>query len=200
MRNLFRAQTGENGRLSRTTGVSLLELSIAMGVGITLMAVLGRILIGTTNSLDYIVKDSVSVQDIEDTVTTIRDEIRDSKPSAITITTGTDNDTLTFQDSRLVGTTMDYGTEDSSGAWQSAWSVRYRVVGTNLVREVMNSGGASVSSSTVAQSLDTATGAPKGFSVIKNGNLYTVLITINKTFSDQKTYTKTMQGTVLVTN
>jgi hypothetical protein len=36
--------------------------------------------------------------------------------------------------------------------------------------------------------------------VIKNGNLYTVLITINKTFSDQKTYTKTMQGTVLVTN
>lgn len=200
MKRMYNTHQREERQFSRAAGMSLLEVSIAMGVGVTLLSVLGSIIVGTTNSLDYIVKDSVTLQDIEDTVTSIRDEIRDSKPSAITIQTGTVNDVLTFQDSSEVGTTLDYGMDDSTGIWQSGWSVRYRVAGTDLVREVLSTGGALVSSDIVAQSLDVVAGGQKGFSVIKNGNLYTILVTVNKTFSDQKSYTKTMQSTVRVAN
>ena len=195
-------QEGHAARRGRQAGVTLIELAIALALGTVLMGVLGSVLVGTTNSLDYILKDAVSVEDIDDVVNGVRDDLRKTETGKITIQTGSINDTLIFQertDPEDDGTYA-YGVEDNSGIFQQGWSARYTVVGTDLVRQLLNTAGAVQSEGVVAQRVDVTAGGQKGFSVIKNGSLYTVLLTVNKAFDDQKTYSKTMQSTVLVQN
>ena len=195
-------QEGHAARRGQEAGVTLIEVAIALALGTVLMGVLGSVLVGTTNSLDYILKDAVSVEDMDDVVNGVRDDLRKTEIGKITIQTGSINDTLIFQertDPEDDGTYI-YGAEDNSGIFQQDWSVRYTVVGTDLVRQLLNAAGAVQSSGAVAQRVDVTAGGQKGFSVIKNGSLYTVLLTVNKAFDDQKTYSKTMQSTVLVQN
>ncbi|MBI4605124.1 MAG: hypothetical protein HY721_24435 [Planctomycetes bacterium] len=188
------ARASEGGKLVRTAGFTILEAAIGFAVGITILAVLGNILIGTTNSLDYVVQDCVTVRDIQDVVDGVRTELRSSSTSVITIVSGATADTLAFQ----VSSGGLFGAQDVNGAFQQGWSIRYLVSGTDLVREVLDTSGTVQSSGVVAQRLGGATAGQKVFSVTKNGSLYVVLVRIQKTFSDSKTYTKSMQSTVLV--
>jgi len=189
----------DSSRRPPRDGFSLLELAIAVALGTTLLAVLGRVLVNTTGSIDYIVKDLVTVQDIKDTVSGIGDELRRSSAATITVTTGSLSDTLTLRVSSGTGASSTYGAEDQSGTFQTGWSIRYRAVGTDLVRDVLNTGGTVVSSGIVAQHVSNQVGT-KALSVVQNGPLYTVNLQIFKSFDDGKTYSKGMQTTVFVKN
>lgn len=188
------AHTGRAGlapRDPRQHGFTLLETAIGLVLGTALMAILGRAVIGTTHSIDYVIQDCVTVRDIQDAVNGIRDELRTSSTTVITPVYGFPNDTLTFQ----MSSGGVFGAEDQNGTFQAGWSLRYFVNGTDLTRQVRDNGGAVQSSGIIAQRIDTTL---KGFSVTRNGSLYVVQVRIAKTFSDGKSYQKSMQSTVLV--
>jgi prepilin-type N-terminal cleavage/methylation domain-containing protein len=180
-------------------GFTLLELVVAVSLGATLFAILGNVMIGTTRSVDYIVTDMVTVQDIRDGVTGIGGELRRSAATSITIVSGSQNDTLTLQVSAANGSGSTMGAEDQSGNFNTGWFIRYRVVGTDLIREVLNAGGLPASSHIIARHVSDQ-GGVKGLAVTQNGALYTVRIQINTEFDDGNDYTKDMQSTVFVRN
>ena len=186
----------------RDAGYSLLEVGIAVGLGATLLTVLGNILISTTDSMDYMVKDSITLEDIKETVNTVTSELQSSQKTSITIISGANYDTITLQVYRDPpgATPPSYGAEDQSGAFNTGWSIRYRVTAPNLLREVLDGGGTVRWSMIVAEDVDTAFGGQKGFAVVKNGNLYSVNLRIQKTFEDQNYYRKSMGSTVFVKN
>lgn len=190
----------QSSTAARESGFTLLELAIALAIGATVVSILGSVLIGSTNSLAYIMEDCVALEDIDDVVNGVRDELRESRTSSITINTGSLNDTVTLQQSQDGGAAMVYGADDQYGNFQTDWSIRYQVSGSDLLREVLNTSGNVQSSGIVAQGIDITDGGQKGFSVIRNGNLYVVLVTINKSFPDGNGYSKTMQSTVRVMN
>jgi len=181
-------------------GFTLLELSIALAIGITLLAVLGNVLISSTNSLDYIMQDTVVLGDIKDVVNGLREELRSSTTGLITIdTSNADYDVLTFKVSSG-GTSPSYGAVDINGNFQNGWSIRYTVSSSNLVRNVLDGGGTVQSSSIVVEDVDTRFSGQKGFWVTKTGSLYNVNIRINKTFRDSNSARKGMGSTVFVPN
>lgn len=186
----------------RDAGYSLLEVAVAAGLGATLLTVLGNILVSSTASMDYMVKDAITLGDIKETVNTVTSELQNSQKTTITIVPSTNYDTLTLRvycDPPGV-TPPSYGAEDQNGTFNTGWSIRYRVTAPNLLREVLDGGGTIRWSMIVAEDVDTLSGGLKGFSVVKNGNLYSVNLRINKTFDDQNYYRKSMGSTVFVKN
>ena len=183
-------------------GYSLIEVAIAAGLGATLLTVLGNILISTTSSMDYMVKDTITLEDIKETVNTVTSELQNSQKTSITIVPGANYDTITLQVYRDPPgvTPPSYGAEDQYGTFNTGWSIRYRVTAPNLMREVLDGGGTIRWSMNVAEDVDTSFSGQKGFAVVKNGNLYSVNLRINKTFDDQKFYRKSMGSTVFVKN
>lgn len=187
----------------RTAGMTLIEIAIVVGLTGVVALTLGNVLIGTTQTVDFLMRDSLSIEEMQDTVNQIKEEIRDSSSANVVVQTGSLSDTLFVQEGRYddYANTMSYGVEDDSGYWQSGWRVRYSVTGTNLIRDVMPGGSTVVSSSEiVATDLDMGGGGTKGFTVIQNGDLYVVRIAINETYDDGKTCKKTLQSTVLLQN
>lgn len=203
MRARFKTRQRIRGHAhERARGLTLLEVSIVVGLTAVIGLTLGNVVIGTTRSVDYLMKDTINVEQVQDTVNTIRDEIKDTVASQVTIQPGTFSDTLYLRLGRYDDTynTMVYGAETQTGVWLSGCQVRYEVAGTDLVRSLLPTAGVVTYSEIVARNLDIGTTGVKGFTVIKNGNLFTIRMATNKTFDDGKNYKKTMQSTVRVQN
>ncbi len=183
-------------------GFTLVEMSIVLALTSVVALTLGNVVVGTTSSMDYLMRDSHNVEKMQDLVNRIKDEIRDTGASNITIVTGTYSDTVSLKQARWneYSSVMDYGVEDPNGYWMTGWQVRYSVSGTNLVRDLMPSAGVVSSSELVGTKLEIGTAGLKGFTVIKNGELYTVRIATKETFNDGKTCQKTLQSTVHLQN
>ena len=196
-----RRQTPRSSRPTES-GFTLLEVAIVVGLTSVVALTLGNVILGTTSSVDYLMRDTRSVEEMQHMVSAIKDEIRDTGTANITIQPGTYYDTVYLQQARWnnVTSTMDHGAEDINGSWRSGWQVRYRVDVTDLKRELMPSSSVVNSSSTVATDLNVNTTGVKGFTVIKNGDLYTVRISTKETFDDGKTCQKSMQSTVRLQN
>lgn len=186
----------------REAGFSLVETAIVVGLTGVVALTLGNVMLGTTNSVDYLMQDTLGVEEMQDTVNQIKEELRDSLGSSIIVGTGTYSDILDLQEGRaILGTTgMTYGAEGEDGIWRTGCRIRYYVSGTDLVRVLTPISGGPLPTQTVAQDLDIGTAGVKGFKVVKNGNLYVISLAIKKKFSDGKIAQKTLQSTVHIQN
>ena len=163
------------------------------------MAAIGSVMMSTTGSVNYIVKDSQSVTQLKGAVNRIGGELRGSAQGRIWIDgAATDYDVLKLQ--VLGGTAPAYGAEDAGGTFRDGWYIRYTVSSSNLVREVLSSSGSVVSSGTAALGVDRKVGSVKGFAVTKVGALYNVLLRLRAKTPDGKDFAKEMATSFFVPN
>ena len=112
-----------------------------------------------------------------------------------------DHDSLTLQTPGTYTGTVNWGATDLSNVWHASWSVRYQVVGGQLVRRVLNASGTQVGASELLiRSVDSASGGLKGFRVAVTGPVVNAVVRIRKTFRDNKSYTKELGSSIFLKN
>jgi len=186
----------------RRGGFTLLETAMALAIASILMVVLGNILISSTNSVDTILVDSVTDQEIKKGLNRFLDEAQTSSTSVLTVdTTGADHDAVTLQTPGPYTGTVSWGATDTAAVWQTGWSVRYLVVGGQLVRRVLNGSGTQVGADELlVRFVDNVSGGQKGFRVAVTGPVVNAVVRIRKTFRDNKSYTKEMGSSAILKN
>jgi prepilin-type N-terminal cleavage/methylation domain-containing protein len=186
----------------RPAGFTLLELLMALAIASVLMVVVGNILISSTRSVDSMVVDSVSDQEIRQSLNRMLDEMQMTSTSRLAINSlGTDHDSITFQTPSSYAGAVTWGAKDAAGTWHADWTVRYTVVNGQLVRQVLNSGGSTVGASAVlARGIDGLSSGTKGFRVGLVGPVASAALRVRKQFRDGKVYTKEFSSSVYLKN
>ncbi len=188
--------------VSRRGGFTLLETAMALAIASVLMVVLGNILISSTSSVDYIVVDSITDQEIKKGLNRLLDELQTSSTTVMAVDgSDADHDSATFQTPGAYTGTVSWGAVDVAGVWQTGWSVRYQVVGGELVRRVLNGSGTQVGANELLVRLvDNLSVGQKGFRITVTGPVVNTVIRIRKTFRDNKSYTKELSSSVFLKN
>ena len=194
---MFRSAT-----IDRRRGLTILEIIVATAVMTVLMTVLGNILVCSTRSVDAIVVDSVSDQEIKRGLSRLINELETSASTVVAIDSSNINfDQVTFQTPGTYNGAISWGATDAAAAWHSLWTVRYRVSGNQLVRRVINSSGNQVGADEMlVRKLDDLSGAVKGFGVTRVGQLVNITIRVRKKFQDGKDYVRQYDSSVLLKN
>lgn len=183
-------------------GISLIELMIVIALFSIIMVLLGSILLSSTRSMDYLVKDSTSDSQMKNALYQIFGELKSSNPSMVRISTADpDHDAITFQTPGPYLDGVQWGAMDDSGIWKADWSAQYLVVDGNLVRRVLDDGGQSVGSNKpIVLHVDGQRDGRKGFYLATKGPVINVGIRIWKTFSDGGSYQKEFSSSVFLRN
>jgi prepilin-type N-terminal cleavage/methylation domain-containing protein len=183
-------------------GFTLLEVMMAMFISAILMVILGNILMSSTRSVDAVVVDSVSDQEIRRSLDRLTDELRTSSSTALTINaTGTNHDALALQTPSSFTGSVTWGAVDNGGTWHANWTVRYEVVGGQLVRRVFDLNGIQDGADVLlARGIDNLRAGVKGFRASAVGSVVNVGLRVNKGFRDGKSYTKEYTSSVLLKN
>jgi prepilin-type N-terminal cleavage/methylation domain-containing protein len=194
---VFRSATTDRRR-----GLTLLEIIVATAVMAVLMTVLGNILVCSTRSVDALVVDSVSDQEIKKGLSRLINELETSASTVVAIDSSNASfDQVTFQTPGTYNGAISWGATDASAAWHSLWTVRYKVSGGLLVRRVINSTGNQVGSDELlVRKVDDLSGGVKGFGVARIGQLVNITIRVRKTFQDGKDYVRQYDSSVLLKN
>ena len=167
-------------------GFTLLEVSIAVAVGGLFVLTLGQALASAAGSSESIVRQADLNAQVHRSFGALRRELRSSNPDLAEISTHADgNDILVLKTCGPYSEVFRWGACDNSGEWRAGWSVRFRVVEGQLVREALD-----LSGSVRGEPRSLARGVPpreldeKGFSVEKDGSLFTIRISMRRTFRD----------------
>ncbi|MCH2367772.1 MAG: hypothetical protein MK554_11235 [Planctomycetes bacterium] len=167
-------------------GFSLLEVSVAVAVGVLCVLTLGQALSGAAGSSESIVRQADLNAQVHRSFGALRRELRSSNPDLAEISTHADgNDILVLKTCGPYSEVFRWGACDNSGEWRAGWSARFRVVEGQLVREALDLSGA-----VRGEPRPLARGVPlreldeKGFSVEKDGSLFTISISMRRTFRD----------------
>ena len=160
----FRVSCGKDRRL----GLTLVEVAIGAALVAVIAVALGQILMATDNSIDYMTRGAATDQEIKRSMNRIADDLQLSASSAIRVTTGTYFDQLNSQRPNPNGNGQS-GAPDITGVWQQNWQTWYQVVGTDLVRRILDSSGNIAASETLVRNLDDTGTSGKGFEVSVNG-------------------------------
>ena len=189
-------------RPRRPAGFTLIELLMAMVIAAVLMVVVGNILISSTRSVDSMVVDSVSDQEIRQSLNRMLDELQMTSASRLAINSlATSHDTITFQTPSSYAGSVSWGAADTAGDWKAGWTVRYTVVAGQLVRQILNPSGEPVGADAVlARGVDGLSGGTKGFRVGLVGPVASVALRVRKQFRDGKVYTKEFSSSVYLKN
>ena len=190
-------------QLDRQRGFTLMETVVALGIAAALMVVLGNILLSSTQSVDYVVTDSIMDQEMKRGLNRLFQEIQSSSPSTISIVeTNPDHDVLTFQvPAPWDGVAVRWGATDDDDVFHEGWHVRYQVVQGDLVRGLLNTAGIPTGTeSLVLRRIDASRDGQKGFRVTRVNTLITVLVRSGRQFRDGVWYGKDFTSSVHLMN
>ncbi len=190
-------------RPDRRSGWTLLETVVALAVAAVLMVVLGNILLSSTQSVDYVVTDSVMDQEMKRGLGRFFQEIQSSSTSTLSIDeTDPDHDAVLFQVAApWDGTAVRWGAIDDANVFHAGWRVRYRVVDGNLVRDFLGTTGLPAGTeSLVLRRIDALLDGKKGFRVTRIDTLVTASVRSARRFRDGVRYEKEFASSVHLLN
>jgi prepilin-type N-terminal cleavage/methylation domain-containing protein len=192
-----------NPAAGRRTGLTMIELMIAVTIASVLMVILGNIIISTTHSVDTLTVDTVSDQELKRSMGRLIGELQTVSPTALSINSAdANNDAVILQTpGPYTSGTVNWGAVDTQGTWRDDWTAQYLVVDHRLIRRVFNDSGNQIGNDELlARDLDLRSGVNKGFSVSRTGNVVKVSLRVHKTFRDSKDYRKSYESSVLLRN
>lgn len=167
-------------------GFTLVEMSVAMGVGVLCLLVLGQALKTAAGASDSIIKQAEMLADVQRGFERLRWELQSASLDLVEVTTHADgNDVLVLKTSGPFSEAIRWGAHDANGEWRAGWSARFRVVDGHLVREVLDySGSARGDAQSLARGIAPPALEQKGFAVEKNGSLFTIGLRVRRQFRD----------------
>ena len=173
-------------------GFTILEISIAVAVGVLCVLTLGQALSSAAGSSESIVRQSELIGEAQRSFIALRRDLRSSNPDLVEISTQADgNDILVLKTCGSYSEAFRWGACDNSGEWRAGWSARFRVVEGQLVREAVDlSGAVRGDARLLARGVPPRVLEEKGFSVEKDGSLFTIRLRMRRTFRDGNEMTR----------
>ena len=167
-------------------GFTLVEMAVAMSVGVLCLLVLGQALSTAAGSSDSILKQADMLTDVQRGVERLRRELQSASPELVELSTQADgNDVLVLKTGGPYTGAVRWGAHDQAGEWRAGWSSRFRVTGVELVREVLDvSGSPRGEPQSLARGVVPAAPGKKGFSVQRSGSLFTIDLRVSREFRD----------------
>jgi hypothetical protein len=184
--------------VSPQAGFTVVETTIAIALGLSILAFLGTILISTTHSLDYAVKDSLTIREVNRFLHRLRVELRPSSITEVTLNNyQLDGDEVVFRQARVGSTgVQEWGTRDGTGAWVPGGSIRYVVAGGSVVRQLLDASNALLADEVALDGV--TTGTDKGFRVTRSGSVLQIELRTRKTLTDDREIIKSWSTAVHV--
>ncbi len=173
---------------SADAGFTLVEMAVAMSVGVLCLLVLGQALSTAAGSSDSILKQAEMLTDVQRGVERLRRELQSASPDLVEVSTHRDgNDVLVLKTGGPFNGAVRWGAHDQAGEWRAGWSSRFRVTAGQLVREVIDlSGSVRGEPLSLARGVVPAEPGRKGFSVQRSGSLFTIDLRVRREFRDGK--------------
>lgn len=167
-------------------GFTLVEMSVAMGVGVLCLLVLGQALSTAAGSSDSIIKQAEMLTDAQRGLEHLRRELQSASSDLVEVTTQADgNDVVVLKTGGPFTGAVRWGAHDRAGEWRAGWSSRFRIVEGHLVREALDlSGSARGEAQSLARGIAPSVPGRKGFAVQKNGSLFVIDLRVRREFRD----------------
>ncbi len=183
----------------RAAGLTLVELSVAVATGATLVVMVGSVLLASTRISDAVVKES-SASRVAVTLRRITDNLRRSGNSRITIEADPNlNSILTLQVlSSADG--VSWGAERIDGTFVENWSTSYGRSGNDLVQRTLDDADAVVEQLVVAVGVQDLVGGGQGFEVSVDNSVYEVTINVTRELWTAGNLELSFDGSVFVRN
>ena len=186
-----KAATGQHHRegssqRSGEAGFTLVEMAVAMSVGVLCLLVLGQALSTAAGSSDSILKQAEILTDVQRGIERLRRELQSASPDLVELSSPADgNDVVVLKTGGPFTGAVRWGAHDQAGEWRAGWSSRFRVLEGQLVREVLDSSGSLQGERlSLARGVLPAGPGRKGFSVRRSGSLFTVDLRVRREFRD----------------
>ena len=171
------------GAQSSEAGFTLMEVSVAVAVGVLCMLVLGQALSSAAGSSESIVRQAEMLNGVQRCMANLRKELRCASADLAEISSSDGNDVLVLKTSGSFADGFRWGACDETGVWQAGWSARFRVVDGHLVREALDiSGRVRGEPRLLVRGVAAEGGGEKGFSVEKTGSLFNVELRLLRSF------------------
>jgi len=186
----------------RSKGFTLVEVVVSFAIITAIFGMLARVTLATSGSTDYLVVDASARREMQRAFERLQDELHRSAPTVVVVATdGAGQDVLTLQVAGAWNGAASWGAIDDSGVWRDDWSTRYRVQGSQLVRETLDAadavqGGASV----LVRGVGAPAGGAKGFEVARIGTIVTLRLRVTRSFADGVAHADTLATSVHVKN
>ena len=177
---------GRSDQRRGEAGFTLVEMAVAMSVGVLCLLVLGQALSTAVGSSDSILKQAEMLADVQRGIERLRRELQSASPDLVEVSTHADgNDVLVLKTGGPFNGSVRWGAHDQSGEWRAGWSSRFRVTGGQLVHEVIDlSGSLRGEPLSLARGVMSAVPGEKGFSVQRSGSLFTIDLRVRREFRD----------------
>ncbi|MEE3297028.1 MAG: prepilin-type N-terminal cleavage/methylation domain-containing protein [Planctomycetota bacterium] len=164
-------------------GFTLVEVSVAVAVGVLCMLVLGQALSSAAGSSESIVRQAEMLNGVQRCMEDLRKELRCASADLAEISSLDGNDVLVLKTSGSFSDGLRWGACDEAGVWQAGWSARFRVVDGHLVREALDiAGRARGEPRLLVRGVAAEGDDEKGFSVEKTGSLFNVELRLLRSF------------------
>ena len=164
-------------------GFTLLEVSVAVAVGVLCMLVLGQALSSAAGSSESIVRQAEMLNGVQRCMEDLRKELRCASADLAEISSSDGNDVLVLKTSGSFSDGLRWGACDEAGVWQAGWSARFRVVDGHLVREALDiAGRVRGDPRLLVRGVEAEGDDEKGFSVEKTGSLFNVELRLLRSF------------------
>ena len=184
------------GRYARSSGVTLLEMMIALAIAFIVLAAVLTLSRLTQKAWNTVENDCSANFDLRRAAERIADELRQSTTTMIVVDhSGTDADMVTFMVpiSDVAGV-ISWGADGNAG-----WSIRYVVENGQLIRRNLTGGMVSAGDQVLATNVDAALAGVKGFSVNVNTGMADIYVRA-VVQSNGETWRKTANTSVLFRN
>ena len=164
-------------------GFTLVEVSVAVAVGVLCMLVLGQALSSAAGSSESIVRQAEMLNGVQRCMEDLRKELRCASADLAEISSSDGNDVLVLKTSGSFSDGLRWGACDEAGVWQAGWSARFRVVDNHLVREALDiAGRVRGDPRLLVRGVEAEGDDEKGFSVEQTGSLFNVELRLLRSF------------------
>ena len=164
-------------------GFTLVEVSVAVAVGVLCMLVLGQALSSAAGSSESIVRQAEMLNGVQRCMEDLRKELRCASADLAEISSSDGNDVLVLKTSGSFSDGLRWGACDEAGVWQAGWSARFRVVDSHMVREALDiAGRVRGEPRLLVRGVEAEGDDEKGFSVEKTGSLFNVELRLLRSF------------------
>ncbi len=189
-----------------TGGFTLIEVTIAAGIGMLLVIAIGGLTRASSTSLDYLSRSHRVDRDLRKALSDLSEELKHASMAGIIIdTSDTNHDMVTLQvPDPDQPETLAWGYPDATGTFQLGWEGSYLVENDTLVLRRTNAGGTVQGADRIlCRHVDVAvvTADPvKGFAITQNGELISIELRVHETLDDGNEYRRDERTVIHVIN